>query len=198
MTKKTEIRLAENDEILNSSELILKNAGKVFKADRSSADVNYKKNIRAYNNLLALFSIGVMSDKMLSPDPSVKKKLFKKLKLKNDPDGESKTNAFEFRFSDAAGWIPHPDIKGIKIRPLSLNNEKGYFMMLMKASAGSEYPPHHHNGAEECFVLAGDLLVEGRILGPGDFHHAEKGSDHGSLKTKKGCTLLLVVDPEDS
>ncbi|MEZ4822666.1 MAG: hypothetical protein R2942_09685 [Ignavibacteria bacterium] len=29
-------------------------------------------------------------------------------------------------------WIPHPDIKGIKIKPLSLNNEKGYFMMLMK------------------------------------------------------------------
>lgn len=198
MTKKNNIRLAENDEILNSTDLIFKNAGKAFKSGTGSAGVNYKKNIQAYNNLLSLFSVAILSDKMLSPDPSVKKKLFKKLRLKNNPGIEIKTNAFEFRFSDAADWIPHPDIKGIKIKPLSLNNEKGYFMMLMKAAPGSEYPPHHHNGAEECFVLEGDLLVEGKILGPGDFHHAESGSDHGALKTEKGCTLLLLVDPKDS
>ncbi|MCY7363196.1 MAG: hypothetical protein LH629_14190, partial [Ignavibacteria bacterium] len=56
---------------------------------------------------------------------------------------------------------------------------------------------HHHSGAEECYVISGDVYAQGTVLGPGDFHHAEGGSDHEMLYTKNGCTLLLVVEPKD-
>ncbi|MBK8550336.1 MAG: cupin domain-containing protein [Ignavibacteria bacterium] len=100
-------------------------------------------------------------------------------------------------FADSNEWIQHPEIEGVQIKRLSVNTDKGYLMILLKAAAGAEYPAHHHSGAEECYVLEGDLYVEGKYLGPGDFHHAEGDSDHDPLRTKNGCTLLLVVDPKD-
>jgi hypothetical protein len=33
------------------------------------------------------------------------------------------------------------------------------------------------------------LVVEGQLLRPGDFHHAEGESDHGELRTLKGRSV---------
>jgi hypothetical protein len=62
---------------------------------------------------------------------------------------------------------------------------------------GVRFPPHHHTGDEECYVISGSLIACGRRLVAGDFHHAEGGSDHGELFTEEGCRVLLVVPPED-
>ena len=62
---------------------------------------------------------------------------------------------------------------------------------------GARFPAHHHGGDEECYVLSGSLYACGRKIGPGDFHHADGGSDHGELWTDEGCQVLLVVPPED-
>lgn len=202
MTAKNKYTLTEKDVILNSLGLTDKKSRKVFKSAIIAAGKSDRKLIRSYNNLLSLISMSVLSGKILTPDPLIKDRVFKNLNLKNKKEAISgsvkKRKNFEFILTGANEWMPHPKLKGIEIKPLSLNNEKGYLMLLMKASAGSEYPPHHHNGAEECYVLDGDVLVEGKTLGPGDFHHAERGSNHKSLSTKNGCTLLLVVDPLDS
>ena len=34
-------------------------------------------------------------------------------------------------------------------------------------------------------------------MGPGDFLHADAGTDHGELWTDVGAQVLLVVPPED-
>ena len=58
------------------------------------------------------------------------------------------------------------------------------------------FPPHHHGGSEECYVLSGSVHTLGRRLGPGDFLHADAGTDHTEMWTEEGARVLLVV-PQD-
>lgn len=153
-----------------------------------------KKEVSEFNNLTFLFT-KILSSTLrdVSPSEKVKEKLFKKI---NEKSSDAKMKAFDFIYADSDDWMQHP-IDGIKVKQLAANEEKGYIMLLMKVAAGTSYPPHHHSSAEECYVIEGDFFAEGKTLGPGDFHHADGGSDHEPLHTKNGCTLLLVVDPND-
>ena len=104
-----------------------------------------------------------------------------------------------FRFNMAADvdqWVPHP-VPGIRMKVLARNPERGYATLLLDVAPGTRFPPHHHEGAEECYVISGGLFTCGRRLGPGDFIHADANTDHGELWTDTGCQVLLVVPPED-
>ena len=83
------------------------------------------------------------------------------------------------------------------MRVLALNRNRGYATLLLDVAPGTRFPPHHHGGAEECYVVSGAVYTCGRRLGPGDFLHADAGTDHGELWTDEGAQVLLVVPPED-
>ena len=156
-----------------------------------------RKKISDFNEVVSLLSV-LLKNYPSKPVPSedVKSGLLEKIKEKKSADSAIHNHGFEFIYSDSLDWIQHP-VEGIEIKKLSQNLKKGYTVLLMKVKAGTEYPSHVHHGAEECFVIEGDVIAEGKILGPGDFHHAEEGSRHDALYTKNGCTLLLVVDNLD-
>jgi hypothetical protein len=46
-------------------------------------------------------------------------------------------------------------------------------------------------------VISGSVIVEGRVLRAGDFHHAEGDSDHGEAWTDEDVELLLVASASD-
>jgi anti-sigma factor ChrR (cupin superfamily) len=93
-------------------------------------------------------------------------------------------------------WLQTP-IAGLHMKVLSLDKERDSAVLLMRAEPGVSYPAHHHGGAEECYVLSGDVRVQGQVLHAGDFHHAEPGSDHDPLFTEGGAEVLLVVAASD-
>ncbi len=194
MKNKNDIEGFEENAILNSLGLLSGEYETAFNKSLKVADSESKKLIKKYNNLTSLVAGAfLISGKDTFPSPDIKDKIMEKI---YNSDSKNK-NGFEFVLGKTDDWMQHPEIEGIKIKRLAYNEDKGYLMILMKAAAGTEYPAHHHNGAEECYVLEGDLFVEGKYLGPGDFHHAEGDSDHDPLRTRNGCTLLLVVDPKD-
>ena len=41
-------------------------------------------------------------------------------------------------------------------------------------------------------MLSGSVVIEGRVLRAGDFHHAEGDTDHGEIYTTEGAEVLLV------
>ncbi len=102
---------------------------------------------------------------------------------------------FAFQFAGEGEWLPHP-VAGIRMQVLALNRASGYATLLLDVSAGARFPAHHHEGAEECYVISGSLHACGRRLVAGDFHHADAGSDHGELWTEDGCRVLLIVPPD--
>ena len=46
-------------------------------------------------------------------------------------------------------------------------------------------------------VISGSVIVEGRVLRAGDFHHAEGDSDHGEAWTDEGVEVLLAASASD-
>lgn len=97
--------------------------------------------------------------------------------------------------NDASGWKALP-VPGAFIKPLSVDRERGYAVMLGRLGAGVRYPAHPHGSPEDLLVLTGDLTIAGRRLGPGDFHHCDAGTEHPVNYSDEGCTLLAVLSLE--
>lgn len=99
-------------------------------------------------------------------------------------------------FAAQLPWLPTP-FEGLRMKVLAHDAARNSAVLFMHAEAGVRYPPHHHSGAEECYVISGELHVMGTVLHAGDLHHAEADSDHGELYTPTGVEVLLVVAASD-
>ena len=114
------------------------------------------------------------------------------------PESEVQGQKPGFNFvaaGDARGWKELP-VRGAWIKLLSIEPKRGYAVMMGRLEAGVRYPAHTHEGAEELYILTGDLHIGDRSLGPGDFHHADTGTAHGVNYSVEGCTLLAVLPAE--
>jgi anti-sigma factor ChrR (cupin superfamily) len=105
--------------------------------------------------------------------------------------GGSAPNPFHFMGHDAP-WLPTP-IPGIRLKVLSASPSAEYAMLLAELGPEAVYPEHEHEGVEETYVLSGDLTCQGRVMGPGDYFHAEAGTHHDPLTSRDGCTAIFVV-----
>jgi anti-sigma factor ChrR (cupin superfamily) len=93
-------------------------------------------------------------------------------------------------------WFDTP-FAGVRGRVLAVDKVRGMATLFLRAEPGAVYPSHQHHGPEECYVLRGTILIDGRTLYAGDFHHADDGSDHGEITTVDGADVLIVGAIED-
>jgi anti-sigma factor ChrR (cupin superfamily) len=98
---------------------------------------------------------------------------------------------FRFVWNENPGWISTP-IPGLRVKPLSVSRDMGYQVVLAELAPGTRFPEHDHDSSEELYILSGHLHTEGRVLGPGDFLHAEPASHHHELVSPDGCVALLI------
>jgi anti-sigma factor ChrR (cupin superfamily) len=95
-----------------------------------------------------------------------------------------------------AAWID-TGLPGIRARVLAVDKVRSLVTLVIRAEAGAVYPAHKHHGPEECFVISGSVVIDGRVLRAGDFHHADEDSDHGEITTTEGAEVLVVGAIED-
>jgi len=134
-----------------------------------------------------------------SPPPQLKSKVLERINDLGKSRLSPLTAISGLSFNEAAsesGWKALP-IPGAFIKLLSLEKERGYAVLLGKIEAGVRYPAHVNAGPEDFFILSGDLVVGNRKLKAGDFHHADKGSQHEVNYSEEGCTLLAVLTTDD-
>ena len=93
-------------------------------------------------------------------------------------------------------WV-ETGVPGVRVKTLAIDRARDRVTMLLKAAPGARYPAHRHSGPEECYVISGSVVVEGRVLHAGDFHHAEGDSDHSEIWTEHGVEVLLVASASD-
>jgi len=98
--------------------------------------------------------------------------------------------------ADDADWFD-TGYAGIRGRVLSVDKDRDIATLLLRAEPGAVYPSHRHHGGEECYVVRGSVVIDGRTLRAGDFHHADGGSDHGEIMTIEGAEVLIVGAIED-
>ena len=99
-------------------------------------------------------------------------------------------------WAQSSEWV-ESGLKGIRIRVLAVDRARGNVTMALQADPGAVYPSHRHSGPEECYVLKGSVVIDGRVLRAGDFHHADEDSDHGEITTIEGAEVLLVGAIDD-
>jgi len=155
-------------------------------SDRETDDVEF-------DPLVAL-AMAQLADPV-TPPPALKARLMARVaeRVVQDPPAPP---GFSFRLAAEDDWLPHP-VPGIRMKVLAMDRKRGIATLLLDVAPGATFPAHHHGADEECYVISGSLIACGRRIGPGDFHHADGGSDHGELRTDEGCRVLLVVEPED-
>jgi anti-sigma factor ChrR (cupin superfamily) len=93
--------------------------------------------------------------------------------------------------ADPADWTP-TGLPGIDARVLAVDRVRRLATLLIRAEPGAIYPPHRHSGPEECYVVRGSIVIDGRVLRAGDFHHADEDSTHGDITTTEGAEVLIV------
>ena len=98
---------------------------------------------------------------------------------------------FRFVPNDATGWTAGR-VPGLKVKTLSMSRDLGYQVLLAELAPGASFPEHDHESSEELFIVSGHLHSEGRMMGPGDFLHAEPGTHHHELISPDGCMALIV------
>jgi len=96
----------------------------------------------------------------------------------------------------SAEWI-ETGVPGIRARILAVDTARSVVTMVLRAEPGAVYPSHQHHGPEECFVISGSVVIDGRVLRAGDFHHADSDSEHAEIFTTEGAEVLLVGATED-
>lgn len=97
---------------------------------------------------------------------------------------------------DTSKFVPMADFGGIEgtitWANLSYDRVTGRGSYLMVMAPGASSCPHRHDGAEEFFVLEGELVdFDGYVYRVGDFVRLDEGTTHTSL-SPGGCKLLVT------
>lgn len=104
--------------------------------------------------------------------------------------------SFQFVPASGGGW-ERTAVDGVEVRRLALDPEADRVTMLVRMRAGTSYPAHLHRGAEECFVLEGDLRAGELHMRAGDYLLARAGSVHPLQSTDAGCLLFIASSLQD-
>ena len=175
-------------------------AGALSRADLARAealaahDPDVREELASLHDAAA--ALGISLDSKQSPSAALRDRVLGLIAVtpQAHPAGTvSSPEGFSFCGRDEGEWQPTP-IPGLRVKPLSICHEKGYWTVLVELAPGTSFPEHDHEGAEDLYLLSGDLVTEGRTMGPGDFVHAEPGTHHHALFSPNGC-VALVIEP---
>lgn len=160
----------------------------------AAADAQTKDEVAKLADAAALMAVAHSPARQ--PSISLKGKIMARIQAGELRAAKPAPNPFFFVGRNEGQWETLP-VPGVRVKNLNVDERRGISVKLYELAPRTQFPEHHHSGPEECYVLAGDFHVEGRVLQAGDFHHAEANSDHRVSHTENGCTLLVMVTTAD-
>jgi hypothetical protein len=102
---------------------------------------------------------------------------------------------------DDLPWRPSAMAPGILVRDIAVTD--GWEMQMVRCEPGARFPVHTHEGPEFLFVLEGELIRDGRRLGPGcpsplrarrwRASIGAAGSVDADVRSDAGCLFILVA-----
>ncbi len=100
-----------------------------------------------------------------------------------------------WRFESARteeGW--RETFPGVRFKTLSIDEGRDVVMLLLAMAPGARFPDHlHDDGGDEGVVISGDVVMDGRAMGAGDYYFAAEGTHHVNITSPSGCTALLSM-----
>ena len=86
---------------------------------------------------------------------------------------------------------------GIECKLFATDVERHRVSMLVRLAPGARYPAHTHAGAEELYLLDGELWIDERKLFAGDYNYGAPGTSDERAWSETGCTCLLITSTKD-
>lgn len=62
---------------------------------------------------------------------------------------------------------------------------------LLRLQPGAQVPAHPHPTPEECFVIAGDMVIGETVFRAGDYHAAPTGIAHPAISSRGGGVVFI-------
>lgn len=110
-------------------------------------------------------------------------------RLERALDQEAPASSFHTVRLDAGEWmLIRP---GLERKLLYRDPATGTASYLFRMKPGASIEGHHHDKAEECLVLEGDLIIGDLRLHAGDYHVAERGTMHPVLSSAGGAVMFV-------
>lgn len=122
---------------------------------------------------------------IVPPPPGLKKRLMQHVRP---------TPGFGAVLKDEGKW--KEAFPGVSIKVLYFDRDAGLVTTLIRMSPGARIPEHIHPRTEQCLVLEGAIMHDGKTYGPGDFTYALAGSVHPELTSDGGSLFLIIGAPE--
>lgn len=83
-------------------------------------------------------------------------------------------------------------VRGVRFRTLVADRSHNRRTILLQMDPGTALPDHGHAGLEEVFVVSGDLSIGDEHLEAGDYFRVPPGVEHGTPRSKNGCTAIII------
>lgn len=80
---------------------------------------------------------------------------------------------------------------GVQKKLLYVEANSGWQSYLIKMEAGASVIEHHHDIIEECFVIDGEIQIDGELVGKGDLYLAYPGFFHKEIVSRTGALLYV-------
>lgn len=159
---------------------------RAFEDAFSSFDEEELAELKELDETAALLAFDSIS---VAPPPSVKEKLFKRIN-EETKDPATPPPMLIIR-SEEGEWVECGD--GILVKQLFVDPYKKTATTLMQMKPGASFPKHRHSGVEECYLLEGDITMDGKQYAKGDYLCALPDTIHEPLSTVGGALLLLIA-----
>lgn len=128
-----------------------------------------------------------------SPAPDLKDSILARIAEAERP---AETKGFRLTSAQEGDWKVLPGGK-VRLKTLSDDADSSHITVLLEADPGAIFYPHSHRGAEEVYLITGDLDTEEHQLKPGDHLRASPGTRHSKAISQNGCTALLITAREN-
>jgi len=91
------------------------------------------------------------------------------------------------------GQLEPTGVAGVSAKALFVDPASDRITMLVRMEPGATYPAHRHGGAEESYILEGDLSDGEVSLRAGDYLRKDGGTLHEAQSSDTGCFMLIVA-----
>jgi ChrR Cupin-like domain len=156
-----------------------------------------------YESAFTALPYGIASLPSVDQMATIKGKLFDRLDLalpkpEDNPPAVPASSSVPFfaQRSDALQWRK-TGIPKVEIATLYRDRAKRAQTGLLRAEPDMHYPPHHHGGVEEIYMLSGDLTLEGVTYYTGDYIRSAAESDHAAAYSAGGCMFFFRSSLDD-
>ncbi len=147
---------------------------------REFEDKEFAEKVAYWQNRLAPLALGGS----VTPPPD----MLDRIESAIDRSGEELPGTVTVR-AGTGEW--HDMGPGLRVKLLSRIDSLQRQTIMVDLAPGGEYTAHEHSQDEEIYMISGDLLIGGLVLGPGDFHIARAGRTHPVHRTRTGCVCII-------